>query len=152
MKYSFSEAAHEKCVKIVEMDGSGRCVIERINLRPRYDVRRIAGTLDQLLKEPSTAEDRNDYLHIDILDAGAIYDPIGKLREVYPNVLELGRPNLVLRGEGARTRYDHREHSEGALFEAFYKQTTGEDLSDKQAKAFASIVDGIRRDEREAGS
>jgi hypothetical protein len=58
----------------------------------------------------------------------------------------------VLRGEGARTRYDHREHSEGALFEAFYKQTTGEDLSDKQAKAFASIVDGIRRDEREAGS
>jgi exonuclease SbcD len=47
MKYSFSEAAHEKCVKIVEMDGSGRCVIERINLRPRYDVRRIAGTLAQ---------------------------------------------------------------------------------------------------------
>jgi len=99
MKYSFSEAAHQKCIKLVEMDRSGKCVVEKIPLQPK-----------------------------------------------------IKRPFLALEGEKGRTRYDHREHSEGALFEAFYKQATGEALSEEQGRAFASTVDGIRRDDREAGS
>jgi exonuclease SbcD len=152
MKYSFSEAAHEKCVKLVEMDGSGKCLIEEIPLRPRYDVRSIEGHLERLLDEGTSAEGREDFLSVTLLDEGAILDAMGKLREVYPNVLEIKRPFLALESYPGRTRYDHREHSESALFEAFYRQTTGEELSCEQGKAFASIVDGIRREEREAGS
>jgi exonuclease SbcD len=59
-------------------------------------------------------------------------------------------PELDGRTEGPR--FDHRKHSESALFEAFYKQATGEDLSGEQARAFSSIVDKLRREEREAGS
>jgi len=152
MKYSFSEAAHEKCVKMVEMDQSGKCVIESIPLKPRYDVRSIEGHLDRLLTEGASAEGKEDFLSVTLLDKGAIFDAMGKLREVYPNVLEIRRPFLELEGETGRTRYDHREHSEGALFEAFYKQTTGEALSEEQERAFASTVDRIRRDDRESGS
>jgi exonuclease SbcD len=152
MKYSFSEAAHEKCIKLVEMDESGKCTIENMPLRPRYDVRSIEGNLEQVLSEGTSSPDREDFLSVTLLDEGVIYDAIGKLREVYPNVLEIRRPFLMPAGDVGTKRYDHREHSEAELFEAFYKQTTGEILSGEQGQAFSSIVDKLRRDDREANS
>ncbi|MGD8627859.1 MAG: exonuclease SbcCD subunit D [bacterium] len=152
MKYSFSEAAHQKCMKLVEMDEKGKCGIENIPLRPRRDVRSIEGYLEGLLSEGTSSPHREDYLSVGLLDEGAIYDAMGRLREVYPNVLEI-RPRFPeLDGRTEGPRFDHRKHSESALFEAFYKQATGEDLSGEQARAFSSIVDKLRREEREAGS
>jgi exonuclease SbcD len=152
MKYSFSEATHEKCVKLVEMDASGDCKIESIPLKSRHDVRSIEGHLQKLLDSGTADPNREDFLSITLLDKGAIFDAMGKLREVYPNVLEIRRPFLALEGERGGARYDHRHHSESELFEAFYEQATGEPLSEEQARAFASTVDRIRRAEREAGS
>jgi len=152
MKYSFSEAAHEKCIKLVEMDESGKCEIESIPLKPRYDVRSIEGNLDQIIGEGTSGPGREDFLSVTLLDKGAIYNAMGKLREVYPNVLEIKRPSLMGAGDVGTKRFDHREYSADELFEAFYKQTTGEILSEKQGQAFSSIVDKLRRDDREANS
>lgn len=150
MKYSFSEADHVKSVNLVELDAGGGARVERVRLAPRRDVRRLAGRLEDLLRGPGEGESREDYLEVSLLDDGPVLDPMGKLREVYPNVLHVTRPGLVAGGELAGVRRDHRQLGEGELFAAFYAQVTGEELGPERASAFAAIVDELRRREREA--
>jgi len=146
MKYSFSEASHTKSVSFIEMYDDGNCVVERIPLKPRRDVRIVRGYLKDVLKPPKTDENPNDFVLVRLLDTGAILDVMGQLREVYPNVLHLERPNLEFSGQVKGI--DHHKVDDISLFSSFFSQVTGEELSKVQRDAFASIVDEIRSNER----
>ena len=148
LKYSFSEADHSKSVSVVDMDASGACTIERIALKPRRDVRRLKGLLAEILKGPQKGEGKDDYMHVTLEDKGALLDPIGKIREVYPNALALERPFLSARADG--TRIDHTKLSEVDLFNAFFEQVTGAKTTDEQSAVFASVVNSLRETQREA--
>ncbi len=149
MKYSFSEAAHQKSVTLVEMDGAGQVALETVPLAPRRDVRCLEGYLHDILAGPQNGECRDDYIMVTLKDTGAILDAIGKLREVYPNILHIERPCLtgcgVLRGPGG----DHRTLSEADLFFSFFEQVTGSPLTDEQALAFSETIDSFHKQERE---
>jgi hypothetical protein len=62
---------------------------------------------------------------------------MGRLREVYPNVLELAfsresdTPDVT--GKSAQ---DHRERSPDDLFKAFYRDMLGEDIDDPSLHVF----------------
>jgi DNA repair protein SbcD/Mre11 len=120
LKYSFSEADHTKSVSLVEMDAKGHCKVEKISLTPRKDVRRIEGHLVDILKGRQSGENPQDYLMVTLLDTGAILDAIGKLREVYPNVLHIERPGLMAGGAMHGTRADHRTMNDTELFASFF--------------------------------
>jgi exonuclease SbcD len=150
LKYSFSEASHTKSVSLVEMDAQGRCRVEKVCLTPRRDVRCIEGHLADLLTGPKSAENAQDYLMVTLLDTGAILDAIGKLRDVYPNVLHLERPGVMAGGHMHGTRADHRKMNDTELFAAFFSQATGEPLSEAQGAAYASVVQAMRQRQREA--
>jgi exonuclease SbcD len=150
LKYSFSEVDHIKSVNLVEMDAAGDCQVERISLTPRRDVRRIEGYLADILKGPDAGEHRDDYIMVTLLDTGAILDAMGKLREVYPNVLHIERPFLMTGGQVRGPHTDHRQLNESDLFSQFFSQITGENLTEEQSAALASILDGLRRRQREA--
>lgn len=149
MKYSFAEAGHNKSISIVEMDAKGTCRVERISLRPRRDVRRLRGTLEEILESPQDGESRDDYIHVTLEDKGALLDPMGKIREVYPNVLAIERPFLSTRAEDSQ-RIDHRRVGDVELFSAFFKQVSGEEITTEQSEAFANVVNAVRSAEREA--
>lgn len=149
LKYSFSEADHIKSVNLVEMDEQGRCRVERIPLTPRRDVRCITGYLAELLKGPPDGQRPDDYLMITLLDAGALLDAMGKLRQVYPNVLHIQRAFLMHDAPGHRARADHRRLSEAELFSEFYRQVTGAHLNEQQAAAFNAVLEQIRQQEAE---
>ncbi len=151
LKYSFSEAGQSKCVKLIDLDDRGRCSLETISLTPRHDVRTISGYLNDLVEHPEQGPGREDFLSVALLDTGALYDPMGKLREVYPNVLHL--PPRTLAGEeaGRGPTIDHRKMTETGLFAAFYREVTGEALSAEQRKTFIEVADRLRQVEREGG-
>lgn len=149
LKYAFSEASHTKSVNLLEMDAKGSCNIERIRLTPRRDVRCIEGTLKEVLKGEQGGESREDYLMVTLLDREPILDAMGKLRSVYPNVLHMERPHLTAFGEVRGNIGDHRALSDAELFGAFFCQVTGEEINEEQAQAYASVVDDLRRRERE---
>jgi exonuclease SbcD len=151
LKYSFSETDQEKCLKLVEMDAQGACRVEIVPLVPRHDVRAISGCLDELIHNPEAGASREDFLSVTLLDTGAVYEPMGKLRAVYPNVVEIRRPAVTQAGQGPTPRVDHRRVSESELFAGFYHEVTGETLSAEQHEAFVSTVDRLRRQDREAG-
>lgn len=149
LKYSFSETSDAKGVNLVEMDGNGACRVEHVPLTPRRDVRRVTGFLKEILQGPSPGENPEDYLMVSLLDTGAILDAMGKLREVYPNVLHVERLCLGGQSRGCRDRTDHRKLNDADLFADFFSQVTGEDLSPDHAKCYEGVVDDLRRQERE---
>jgi len=150
LKYSFSEASHQKSVTIVEMDATGKCAIERIALSPRRDVRRIEGTLEDILEKARSDENQDDYIMVTLLDRQPVLNAMGRLREVYPNTLHIERPLVAPSTVHAQAPADHLRLSEAEMFSSFFSQVTGEEMTEPEARAFADIIDALRRREREA--
>lgn len=149
LKYSFAEANHKKSVSLVEMDAQGSCRIEPIALTPRHDVRRVSGYIKDLLSTPDTSGSQDDYLEITLLDTDAVFDAMGRLREVYPNVLHIVRPVLDGAGEMNGPVTDHRALEPTDLFASFFEQATGEPITEHHATAFTEVLNELHQVERE---
>jgi exonuclease SbcD len=140
MKYSFSEAEHRKHVAVIEMDATGRINLEPVALRPRRDLRCLEGALEEILQGPKSGESKEDYLKVTLKDEGALLDPMGKLRKVYPNVLHIERPQMLTGGGQVKPEGNFRKMGEADLFSSFLKQVTGQEITEPQRKLFGEIV------------
>jgi len=146
LKYSFDEATHRKSVSVVEIDAAGSCTIEEVALAARRDVRILEGTLDELQRASAADTSRDDYVLARLADRGAVIDAMGKLRALYPNCLHVQRDEFfAVRGEDEAARVDLRRHSESELFDAFFRDVTGEAASDDETRAFADALTAVRR-------
>ena len=154
MKYSFSEHDHEKSVSLVEIGPPGGAAGAQVSitehpLRPPRDARRIEGTLADLLARGRTDPARDDYICAALTDTAALLDPMGRLREVYPNALAIELPEAAGRRGDERLRADP-QRGDPQLFADFFTQVTGEPPDEGQAAAFVAVADELRRREREA--
>jgi DNA repair protein SbcD/Mre11 len=152
MSYSFDESGQTKGVVVVEMDGGGACASETVPLRPRRGVRRISGLMAELLNSAPPDESKDDYLEVMLTDPGPVLDAMGRLRDVYPNVLHIRRPEHEPGAAPASDRPNVRAMDDAQLFKAFYSHVAGVDLTAEQEVAFAQIVDELRQREREGAS
>ena len=94
LKYSFSEAAHQKAAVIVELREKGDIEIREIPLLPLRDMRKLRGTYEELTRR-SVYENTNteDYVQITLTDETDIFDAVGKLRVIYPNLMKMEYDN-----------------------------------------------------------
>lgn len=150
LKYSLSEAEHEKSVSLVEIAAQGEVTIEAIPLGARHDLRRIEGELAALIAAGHDDPAREDYVFATLTDPGALLDPVARLREVYPNVLGCERTVLLTAGGGNVARAHRRELDVSALFGDFFHEVTGELLAGAAQRAVDEVLEGAERDEREA--
>ncbi|MBP7349002.1 MAG: exonuclease SbcCD subunit D, partial [Butyrivibrio sp.] len=98
LKYSFSEAAKDKSVTIVELAEKGKVQIQEHILKPLHDLREIRGTYEELTARKNYADtDVEDYLHITLTDEEDIMDVMDKLHTIYPNIMKLDYDNLRTR-------------------------------------------------------
>ncbi|WP_220718199.1 exonuclease SbcCD subunit D [Agarivorans litoreus] len=144
LKYSFSEQHQAKSVTLVELteDDSN---IELIALNAKRDVRIIEGYLDDLLASGSTDSQRDDYLMVRLLDKSAILDAMGKLREVYPNVLHLERTGLMANTDKLELNREHIKKGEYDMFTDFFAQVSGDELSAEQQALLKQTIDQLHR-------
>jgi exonuclease SbcD len=149
LKYSFQEATHRKSVSVVDMDRTGACRIEEVPLVPRHDVRRLSGTLPELLTRGATDPGREDYVEVSIRGRDALLDPLADLRRVYPNVLSVLRPDLQDTGDLGGGGPDPARQTDLDLFSSFFEQVTGGPLTPAQRTALESVLESLRRLERE---
>ncbi len=169
MKYSFAEHDHRKSASVVEVgpreqgereaggaEGGSAAAppapikVETVALTPPRDLRRVEGTLDELLRRADDDRHRDDYLLASLLDTGALLDPIGRLREAYPNVLAVERPLLALAGEGGERRPKPGSTTDLELFDSFYRYTVGRAMDDEERTTLAAVLDDLERRRREA--
>lgn len=146
LKYSFDEASHRKSVSLVEIDAKGACTIEEVALTVRRDVRVVSGTLEELRGLAETDRCRDDYVLARLADRGALLDAMGKVRALYPNCLHLQRDEFYLPPGAESARADLRRHSETELFDAFFRETTGDAANEDEARAFADALAAVRRE------
>jgi len=151
MKYSFSEIPHTKSASVVSIDSDGSVEVTEHVLKPKRDLRMIEGELSELIKGPAPGENPEDFLLVRLTDRKALLDPLGRMREVYPNVLHIERSAL---DQASPTALEARQPGRGdeVLFADFFEEVTGESLSEEEAAAFVEIYESVRLAEREAHS
>ncbi|MBM7650141.1 exonuclease SbcD [Bacillus ectoiniformans] len=143
MKYSFSEAKQRKSVSIVNVDNHGRVSFEEKVLKPKRDMREVEGFLEELMDANfMDASGQEDYLKVTLLDQGAIIDPIGKLRKLYPNVLHLERKvDLTnLRQKQSYQMVRDEKKADIDLFADFYHQMTSESFTDEKRNIMNQVI------------
>jgi DNA repair protein SbcD/Mre11 len=162
LKYSFAEHDHLKSVAVVEIGAPGtahgdtgaagraRVAVETVALSPRHDVRRLEGTLAELLERGVADPRRDDYVLAALLDPGALLDPIGRLRDVYPNTLSIERRRYEPDGSDGMRRPRPGSVGDLELFHTFFDYATGESLDPRQRAELAAVIDGLERRRREA--
>jgi exonuclease SbcD len=155
LKYSFAEHDQRKSVSIVEVgapanDGRAAIGVEQTELAAPHDVRRIEGTLAEIIARGRTDPGRDDYVLACLRDRGALLDPLSRLREVYPWTMKVERPQLEREAAGRGARPDPRRAGEAELFADFFRYVTDDDPSEAERAAFAEVVDNLRRGARQA--
>ncbi|KGX91952.1 exonuclease SbcD [Pontibacillus halophilus JSM 076056 = DSM 19796] len=151
MKYSFSEARQKKSITILELQSNGEVEYRLHPLQPLRDMRIVEGYLQDLLQIEEESTDRNDYIHVQLLDEGQLVDPMGKLRKVYPNVLSLERVGLLGRQTAQQwSKVEERKKMTPIdLFQSFYKEVKGKDLDDHRKVHVSHIIQRLTESERE---
>ncbi len=145
LKYSFSEAGHEKSVTIAELKEKGSLDIRTVPLVPLNDMREIRGSYMEVTERSFYSEkNRNDFLHVTLTDEQDIPEAMGKLRAVYPNIMKLDYDNLRTRSAGELTDLSETENKSPAeLFGEFYRQRNGAEMSEEQKEYISALISGL---------
>jgi exonuclease SbcD len=150
LKYSFSEAKQKKSVTLVDLNEKGQINVEQRVLEPLRDMRIIKGPMEELLKlENYSKANRDDYIGVVLTDQGHIFEPMKKLRSVYPNVLQLEKESRHSNPQDYEHKLlDLKEKRPENLFKDFFSDVTGEILTEEQMAYFDLVYQEIIDEER----
>ena len=147
LKYSFSEAGHQKSVTIVELGEKGSLEVRTVPLLPQRDMVELRGSFAQLKSPEFYGQvDRDAYVRVILTDENDIYDAMGQLRPVYPNLMALDYDNLRTRSgavvlEEADVKRDPLE-----LFADFYQQQNHQPMSEEQRRYLTELLETIQEE------
>lgn len=149
LKYSFSEATNTKSVNMVELNEDKPATISRIPLKPKRDMRIIEGYFEEFING-NKVEPTEDYLHIRLLDDGQILDPIGKLRQKFPNILRLERKVLQSNRQLNELNQikEKQKMSHAQLFVSFYEEMKGEPITKERQDHIDQVIQTLIEKER----
>lgn len=133
-------SAHTSSKILDEKETERNIRISQLPLIPRLDLREIRGPIDELLR-PEVYESANalDYLHITLTDKDEVLDAIGRLRDVYPNIMRL---DFASAGEGAAAEHQEIQLEEKTpleLFAEFFALQNGYEMSEEQNRVIREI-------------
>ena len=143
LKYSFSEWRQRKSVTLVTLQEKGDVSLELVPLKAQRDLREIRGKLEALLDpEVVAGGNREDYLRVILTDEEPPYDPMGRLRQVYPNIMRLDVENSRTRqGEPSVTAAERVEaQSPLELFASFYEMANGTAMTAEEQAILESLL------------
>ncbi|CAE6926806.1 SbcCD cleaves DNA hairpin structures. These structures can inhibit DNA replication and are intermediates in certain DNA recombination reactions. The complex acts as a 3'- 5' double strand exonuclease that can open hairpins. It also has a 5' single-strand endonuclease activity [Vibrio sp. B1REV9] len=139
MKYSFGEQNQKKGFTLVELDQNGFVSAEHIDLIAPHEMRIIEGELEQVIEQGKTDPKHEDYLLVRLMDKHAILNPMEKLRAVYPNVLHLEKPGMLI-GVEQEMAQAKLARSEIDMFRDFFIEAQDSHLSQEQDQAISDII------------
>ncbi|MCF9123274.1 exonuclease SbcCD subunit D [Vibrio parahaemolyticus] len=139
MKYSFGEQNQKKGFTLVEIGKDGFIGAEHIELTAPHEMRIVEGELEQILEWGKTDPKNEDYLLVRLMDKHAILNPMQKLRTVYPNVLHLEKPGMLI-GVEQEMAQAKLARSEIDMFKDFFAQAQDSELSNEQEQAISDII------------
>lgn len=150
LKYSFSEANHQKSVSVIELGEKGALTVRTVPLEPMRDMVELRGSYDELTAKRfyEGTSYRKDYTHITLTDEEDIPDAVSKLRVIYRNLMKLDYDNRRTRHQSELTAAeDIEEKTPLALFSEFYEMQNGTPLSSEQTAFMTDLIERVWEDE-----
>lgn len=147
LKYSFSEIYHNKSVVVIDFKEKGNVNYELVPIEAKRDMREIRGPIEKLLSEENYKNtNTDDYIRAIITNEEAIYDPIGQIRKIYPNVLSLEVRNSKTENINKELEKIEKmkEKSELELFEDFYEFQLNKKIDENRKQIIKEIFDTIK--------
>lgn len=144
LKYSFAEADHQKSVTIVEMREKGDVEIRRIPLVPLHDMRKLRGTYEELTRR-SAYEDTNieDYVQITLTDKEDIFDAVGKLRVIYPNLMKMEYDNVCNANGTDEMKETELERTPLAYMKELFSMQNERPMSSTQENYLSKLIETV---------
>lgn len=147
LKYSISEEMHNKGFLMVDLKEDGTVEIEKHQLFPMRDVRRVKGYMSDILDMPLSS----DYVYVTLLDETVILSPMEKIRSIFPNAMHIERPITRNETEVVPLGESKRGMDTKSLFNAFYQEILGSEPDEEMTVLFEELLDEELAEEREAG-
>jgi exonuclease SbcD len=134
LAYSFSEAGRQKTVNLVEIKGEGDITVKQLPLAPRHEMRKIRGRMEELMAdEVAEAANRFDYIQAQLTNEEELIDPIGTLRSVYPNIMQIVLMKNESRGNSEyESKAAEKRKSIPELFAGFYQMVRNEEPDEER--------------------
>lgn len=129
LKYSVSEEHQEKCVLWVELDGNEEAAVTKIPIQPLREVRSVQGTMEELLAPTGGTFASEDYVQITLLTRGVEVGAAQRLRNVYPNYLQIRYQDPSQRKLELQSHGELVKLSLADAYRKFYLQVTGHPLA-----------------------
>ncbi len=150
LKYSFSEASHQKSVTVAELGGKGALSVRTVPLIPKRDMVELRGSYEELMRksfyEGTTYPE--DYVHITLTDEEDVPEAMARLRVVYRNLMKLSYDNTRTR---CLAQIDAAENTERKtpleLFAEFYEKQNGAALGGEQEALLKTLIETIWEEE-----
>lgn len=145
LKYSLSEAHQKKAMVLVEIKEKGNMTLNQIPFRPLHDLREIKGTYDTLMQEATMDLQKEDYVHITLLDEHMVPDAKARLQTVYPHIMELRYENLRFAYQQELKR-SLEVHSDLELIEELYTLQNNQPLEEEQKILLNELLEKIKEE------
>lgn len=145
LKYSKSEATHQKKSFIIDIDHDS-LEVTPVPLIPKRDMRIVRGAFDDLMQQDWS----DDYIFIELTDDMFIQDAMSRLRGQFPQILGLEYVNLRADQSTYQTArsQDLKRQSIESLFSDFFEQYTEHTLDEPRREVVREIVRLVEQEER----
>ena len=154
LKYSASEVKQKKSVTIVSLYEKGQVDIQQIALKPMRDMIIMEGFLEEILGKGKDTPGWNgrfsdDYIHA-VLSDEKLYDPVGKLRDIYPNLMSITFSNQQVKNLSSvncKLEEDIQNRSMIDLFQNFFQVQNQKVLSKEQLLIVKESIERMEKEE-----
>ncbi|MBP3504332.1 MAG: exonuclease SbcCD subunit D [Bacilli bacterium] len=145
LKYSESEVNIKKVALMVELKEKGNIEITELPLIPLHDLKKIKGTIDELLVNPDVLDE--DYVYVTLTNDTIIPYAMKRIRLKYPNALSLTYERLSKQLiDKTIDTTDFKEKSIKDQFNEFYKFINNKELSDNQISILDKILEKVEEE------
>jgi len=147
LKYSFSEATHEKSVVLVELNAS-QTVCELLPLPAQRDVRRISGHIADgqfELAADQPAVGTEDFLEVTLHNPHPVLNAMQIVQQHYPNTLSLKWASQHIQTQPSQLNTEQLEvMQEIELFNAFYENLVQQPLASQHLQVLETVINTVK--------
>lgn len=145
LKYSVSESQDEKVLTLVELREKGKDpLIQKIGLSPLRDVRKVEGTLEEILTDASQEKEegkKNAYVSVTLVDEKELYQPREQLEQAFPFLVELKMDNLRMRRQMQEEEGEFDLSDPLKIFEQFFEEMQGRSMDETEKTVLKKILE-----------
>ena len=145
LKYSLSEASHKKSVTVVEFNEKGNIKITTEPLVPLHDMRIIKGKYNDIAYKANYENtNKEDYIQVILTDEEEVIDAIGRLRTIYPNIMQVRYDNTRTASNQEFCAAENVEEKHPIeLFCELYNLQNNQSMSQEQYDYIKKLIDEI---------